>query len=99
MSLFSEVTGEVAIIIDGGVYKQVPLYIRYGRLYAQVGSGFIKLQRDGSTSKPKVRLETLTWDHQALGSDKLGWLCDPTMVEDAIPLQPPLMKKLFGLDK
>lgn len=62
MGLFQEIEGEAAVLVEGGVYKQVPLFKRNGYLYAKLGSGFVKLYADGSTTKPKCRLETLTWD-------------------------------------
>lgn len=76
MGLFQEIEGEAAVIIEGGVYKQVPIFKRNGYLYAKSGAGFIRLYADGSTTKPKCRLETLTWDNpEQLGRDSLGKLC------------------------
>lgn len=97
MGLFSEVMGEVAVIIEGGVYKQVPLYVRDGYIYAKVGSGYIRLYQSGETSKPKCRLDTMTWDHTALGTDHLGRLVDPALYPSARLLQDDSKMKLLGV--
>lgn len=98
MSLFSEVMGEVAILIEGGVYKQVPLYVRNGYLHAKLGSGYVRLYKSGETSKPKCRLETITWDQTALGTDHLGRLVDPALYQGARLLAPADTQKLLGTD-
>lgn len=72
--LFKEVEGEVAIIVRGGIYRQGPLYVRNGYLYAKLGSGFVRLYHDGSTTVAKCRLDTLTFDGP-LYRDQLGRLC------------------------
>lgn len=77
MGLFQEVEGEVAVLVSGGIYRQVPLYTRNGYLYAKSGGGFIKLNSDGSTTQPKVRIDTLTFEGN-LAADPLGRLCLPS---------------------
>jgi hypothetical protein len=44
-----------AIIHSRGVYRQVPLFERGGRLYAKQGSGFVRLFQGGGTSCPAVK--------------------------------------------
>jgi hypothetical protein len=74
MGLFREVEGDTAIIVENGVYKQVPVYNRNGYLYAKVSGGFIRLYVDGSTSKPKCRLSHLD-TVIPLYADTMGRLC------------------------
>lgn len=85
MGLFQEVEGEVAVIVERGVYRQVPLYTRDGYLYGKLGAGFVRLYADGSTTKTACRLDTMTWDGTQLCRDKLGRLCTAD-VGDAKPL-------------
>jgi len=73
MTLFKEVEGDVAIVVTGGVFKQVPLYTRNGFLFAGVAGGFVRLKADGTTSKPHMRLEHLETE-LALHQDRLGRL-------------------------
>jgi hypothetical protein len=98
MGLFCEVMGEVAIIVQGGRYQQVPVYTRDGYLYAKNGSGFIRLHSDGSTTLPKARLDQLTYDHP-LGVDQLGRLCDLATVPGSKPLPQEKTQLLLGLLK
>lgn len=98
MGLFMEVEGEVAILVDGGVYRQVPIYTKDGFLFAKFGSGFVRLNADGSTTKPKTRLDHLTYDHP-LGTDQMGRLCDLAMVATAKPLPEQKTQILLGLTK
>lgn len=70
---FQKVEGEAAILVENGVYKQVDVYIRNGMLFAKAGGGFIRLMADGSTTKAKCRLDTLSWD-DCLYRDALGRL-------------------------
>lgn len=82
MSFFKQIEGEAAILVSNGVYLQVDLYSRAGYLYAKYGTGFVRLMRDGSTTKAKLRLDTMTWTG-SLCADSLGRLCEPGCVEDA----------------
>lgn len=63
---FKEIEGEAAIIIENGVYKQVPIFERRGELFAKSGGGFIRLMVDGSTSKAKARLDCISFDKLAM---------------------------------
>ena len=75
MGLFQEVEGEVAVVVERGVYRQVPLYTRDGYLYGKIGAGFVRFYADGSTTKAPCRLDAMTWDSTQLFRDKLGRLC------------------------
>ena len=77
MGLFKQSEGDVAVVVTKGIYKQVPLFIRDGLLYAQFGGGFIRLKEDGSTSQPTTRLEHLDFDGE-LHRDEMGRLCVPS---------------------
>lgn len=94
MGLFVEVEGEAAILVERGVYKQVPVFTRNGFLYAKAGGGFVRLYADGSTTKPNCRLDTLTWDGP-LCRDGLGKLCSPEAVGSK-PLPSPQRQLLLG---
>jgi len=56
--------GEVAVIVEGGVYREVPVATRNnGELYVKAKGGFVRLNADGSTSVgSKCRLDTLVMD-------------------------------------
>lgn len=97
MGLFQEVEGETAILVNNGVYQQVPVYKRNGFLYAKIGGGFVRLYADGSTTKPKVRIDTLTWENSAtLGRDNLGKLCVRSEVRTSLPVSSDHQTKLLG---
>ena len=73
MGLFQQVEGEAIVLVSNGVYKQVDIYKRDGYLYAKAGGGFVRLNSDGSTTKAKTRIDTMTWTG-ALYRDGLGRL-------------------------
>ncbi|MEX0302865.1 MAG: hypothetical protein AB3N24_10610 [Leisingera sp.] len=73
MSLFKELEGDVAIVVAGGVYKQVKLFTRNGFLFAGVSGGYVRLKADGTTSKDKMRLEHVETEVR-LHKDRLGRL-------------------------
>lgn len=96
MGLFQEVVGEAAVLIQNGVYYQVPVYKRNGYLFAKVGGGFVRLYADGSTTKARCRLETLTWENaETLGSE-FGKLCVLPEVKGATALPSNHQTKLLG---
>ena len=98
MSFFQEVEGEAAVLVENGVYKQVPVFTRNGYLFAKLGAGFVRLNADGSTSKATARLDTLDLASGAtLGTDSMGRLCDPMVVQGAKPLAEPSKQKLLGV--
>lgn len=74
--MFQIIEGEVAVIVEGGVYKEAPLAVRNGgELYAKAKGGFVRLYADGSTSVgSKCRLDTLALDGP-LYKDRFGKLC------------------------
>jgi len=76
MSFFQEVEGEAAILVENGVYKQVPVYTRDGFLYARISGGFVRIMVDGATTKAKLRLDFLSWNGP-LAKDAMGRLCKP----------------------
>lgn len=55
MSFFSIIEHGRAIIHCRGVYRQVPIYSRAGKIYAKYGGGLVKLAQGGSSSAPNVR--------------------------------------------
>lgn len=73
--MFQALEGGVAILVTGGVYKEAPLFRRSdGSLYAKLGSGFVRLNSDGSTSAgSKCRIDTLSCD-DPLFVDRFGKL-------------------------
>lgn len=74
MSGFQELEGETALIVERGVYKQVPLFERAGALFAKAKGGFVRLSKDGSTSVSTVRMQELIYDGD-LFADPFGRLC------------------------
>ena len=94
MSFFQEVEGEAAILVENGVYKQVPVYSRDGYLYAKIAGGFVRMMADGSTTKARMRLDFMT-SEKPLCRDPLGRLCTPD-VKGAVSLEPAKAKLLLG---
>ena len=94
MSFFQEIEGEAAVLVEGGICKQVPLYKRDGYLYAKTGGGFVRLMADGSTSKAKLRLDFMSWEGQ-LARDGIGRLCTVEAV-GAKPIDNTTAHKLIG---
>jgi hypothetical protein len=72
MALFHVIDDAHAILRSRGVYRQVKVYRRGSQLYAQYGSGFVGLRRDGGTTVPTishVHLEGVgEVSHDALGA-------------------------------
>lgn len=52
---FTAIPEGQAVIHANGIYQQVPLFQRGGRIYAKRGGGFVRLNAGGATSAPKVR--------------------------------------------
>lgn len=94
MSFFQEVEGEAAVLVENGVYRQVPIYTRDGYLYAKINGGFIRLMSDGSTTKSRMRLDFMSFDKQ-LYRDGLGRLCT-SEVKGAKSLEGDKVKLLLG---
>lgn len=76
MGLFKPSEGDTAVVVLNGVYKQAQLFTRDGYLYANVSGGFVRLNEDGSTSQPKMRLDHIDIAFE-LHRDPLGRLCTP----------------------
>lgn len=94
MSFFHEVEGEAAILVENGVYRQVPLYLRDGYLYAKANGGFVRLMADGATTRARMRLDFMSWTGP-LHRDPLGRLCTGE-VKTAFPLEAPKAQLLLG---
>lgn len=88
MTFFQKVEGDGAVVVERGVYRQVELFSRAGYLYVKLGSGFVRLMADGSTSKlgGSLRLVYLSYDGP-LGRDELGRLTQADALEASTVLQ------------
>lgn len=74
--LFQIIEGELAVVREGGVYKEVPLAVRNdGELYVKARGGFVRLMADGTSSLgAKLTLDTLTLA-APYHKDRFGKLC------------------------
>ena len=70
---FKILEGDICIINTNGIYQQCDLYTLDGSLFAKVGSGFIRLKADGSTSKARSMLNSIECEVD-LYKDKFGRL-------------------------
>jgi len=95
MSGFKELEGDFTIIVQNGVYKQVPLYERRGELFAAVSGGYVSLNLNGTTSKDKLRFVELSVEN-TLHRSKTGRL-RYTPDRNSVPLEEPQQNKLLGL--
>lgn len=96
MSLFQQIEGDVAVLSQNGVYKQVDVYERDGALYAKHGGGFIRLYADGATSQSKVRLDVLHFEGP-LFKDALGRLFCHDKAKGVRALDSNNQQKLLGI--
>jgi hypothetical protein len=97
MGFFQQVEGVACVLSQNGGFTQNDIYKRDGYLYAKSGNVFIRLNRDGSTTKPKVRLDHMTFDDE-LYSDAMGRLCTAE-VKTAKPLDHKVANQLLlGVD-
>lgn len=94
MGFFKQVEGEAAVVVINGVYRQCDVFERDGYLYARAGGGFVRLFADGSTTKPKMRLDTISWTG-AIHRDVHNRLCRPG-VSGAKELEAPKAQLLLG---
>lgn len=70
---FTEVEGDHVILKSAGVFHQKKLFRRHNEVYAQWGSGFIRLCEGTTTSHTKVQcIEILS--EAKMGRDALGRL-------------------------
>ena len=66
MDFFTVIPEGQGIIQARGVYRQVALFERKGRVYAKHGGGYVRLNQGGSTSAPNIRwtdLDTPNGEH------------------------------------
>lgn len=57
--LFTVIPDAFAVVSKGGVFRQVRLYHRRGRLYAGAAGGFVGLMNSGATTVPSLRIDEL----------------------------------------
>ena len=55
MDYFTIIPEGQAIMVSRGVYRQVPVYARGGKVYARHGGGYVRLIQGGSTTAPNIR--------------------------------------------
>lgn len=55
MRFFSKIPEGQAIVLNGGVYRQVEIAVRDGKIYAKHGGGWVRLSKGGATSHQRVR--------------------------------------------
>lgn len=55
MEYFTIIPEGQAIMVSRGVYRQVQIYARGGKIYARHGGGYVRLIQGGSTSAPNIR--------------------------------------------
>ncbi len=92
MGMFQHVEGDTVIVVENGVYKQCDLYKRNGFLFAKIGGGFVRLMVDASTSKARMRLDSI-FTELGLATDGLGRL----MLSDAQGSKPLAPAKAMAL--
>jgi len=95
MGLFQKVEGATAILSQNGIYRQVNVYTRDHYVYAELGTGFIKLMADGSTTKARCRLDMIVHD-DPLYVDSLGRLVTSNTCRGAKALSEPQTRRLLG---
>lgn len=95
MSFFQQIEGDAAILVERGVYRQVDLYRRDGYLYAKLAGGFVRLMADGSTTRPGVSLDFMSYSGPL--AQRLGRLCTPD-VEGAKTLDGAATVRLLGAE-
>lgn len=94
---FKLLDGDSAVVRVNGTFKETALYSWGGMLFVEISKGsFVRLNKDGSTSKSKMQLVSLVTDRPLL-ADKFGRLCvdksDGRMV-----LDPAQTQKLLAVD-
>lgn len=76
-AVFSEIDKAQVIVQKAGTYKQVPIAVREGLLYAKVGGGYVRLKDKFETSAPGVRwheIVSTTNEEFVCVIGKIGWL-------------------------
>lgn len=73
--MFKELEGLSAILLMKGTFLQVPLFtLGEGALFAKVGTGFVRLYGDGSTSKAHMSVKHLSIEDHPLYVGPLGYM-------------------------
>lgn len=71
--MFQKIEGDHAVTVKGGVFTQGDLYTLHDELFVKIGSGFLRVNKDGSTSQPGTRLHLLVYE-KPLWADRFGRL-------------------------
>jgi hypothetical protein len=71
---FMKIEGDTAVLVSKGNFRVADLYEFHGQLFAKIGSVFVRLNADGSTSNPAQRIDTVHIE-QDLYKDRFGRLC------------------------
>lgn len=72
MHFFTQITGAMALIHSGGVYRQTDLYARADAVYAKYGAGYIRLGIGGATSAPRVKWAEFDAGETAITTERPG---------------------------
>ncbi len=71
--MFKQLTGQSAVLRKSGVYRTCDLYEFKGMLFAKFGSGFVRMNSNGSSSLDGLQLDHLAYDGE-LYQDRFGRL-------------------------
>lgn len=63
MELFQIIDGAQAILFSKGVYRQTKVFRRGTMIFAQSGSGFVRLLQGGSTTAPNIAWKDVEGDN------------------------------------
>lgn len=78
---FEKVEGARAILVAGGSFQEVDVYILHGLYYAKHGGGHVRLNTKNTTSKPKLFWEALSFPNgRTVSADTYGRLCDHSVL-------------------
>jgi hypothetical protein len=84
-NLFHIIPEAQAILLTKGVFKQAKVYRRGNRIYAQWGSGFIRLGGRDATSCPGVSYESLDLPADIAAIVSPGPTREPLLQLDKLP--------------
>lgn len=70
---FRPLEGDIAVLVQNGVYRQADLYEWDGKLFAKHGVGYVRLRANGTTSRDGIHMEYMEIE-TPLYADKLGRL-------------------------
>lgn len=84
MTLFHRIEEAQAVIRRKGIYRQVPLYHRNGKIYAAYQGGYIQLLRSSSTTHPDTSWEEVfdPLEHVRIATNK-----EPATLRLAAPVE------------